>query len=376
MKGYNMNAREKLYKIDRKGGIRVWWIEYTDEAYRTCSGLLDGAIVESGWIYPREKNVGRANATTIAEQVISEVASKYEARMYQGKYHPSIEESRKGAKFIECMLAEKFNAKKTKDYPYFSQPKLDGVRCLVSEDVMQTRNGKMFVSSPHIRDSLEAFFEEFPDFILDGELYNHELKNDFEKIISLARKTKPTEKDLAESKEMVEFHVYDVITPEPMTYAERLEFLKENVLGRFAKVMVVPAVVVNNLEEAQEKLGEYLESGYEGQMLRKSEAAYEHRRSSSLLKHKEFEDDEFEIVEVVEGRGNWAGYAKSIMIRLPNGDVQRSGMRGNFKNGKEILENKKDYVGTQVTVRYQNKTADGKLRFPVVVAFWKGKRDV
>lgn len=368
--------REKLYKIDRKGSTRVWWIEYNEEAYRTCSGLLGGKIVESGWIYPREKNVGRANATSVAEQVVAEVASKYEARMYQGKYHPSIEEASTGAKFVECMLAEKFNPKKSINYPYYSQPKLDGVRCLVAEDAMQTRNGKVFVSSPHVREALNDFFDKFPDYVLDGELYNHELKNDFEKIISLARKTKPKPEDLVESAAMVEYHVYDVITPDPMTYEERMNFLNEHVLGWFDMIQVVPSCVVNNIEEAEEKLGEYLETGYEGQMLRKSETPYEHRRSASLLKHKMFEDGEYEIVDVVEGQGNWAGYAKSIMICLPDGSTQRSGMRGNFKNGKEILENKDDYIGTQVTVRYQNKTSDGKLRFPVVVTFWKGERDV
>lgn len=369
-------SREKLYKIDRKGNVRVWWMEYTDEAYRTCSGILDGAIVESGWVYPREKNVGKVNETSVAEQVLSEVQSKYEARMYQGKYHPSIEESKGGAKFIECMLAEKFNVKKHTKFPYISQPKLDGVRCLVSEDVMQTRNGKMFVSSPHIQDSLNDFFEQFPDYILDGELYNHELKSDFEKIISLARKTKPTKEDLTESKKMVKYHVYDVITPDPMTYEERYEFLVTHVMGRFNGVKVVPCVNVFSVEEVETKLGEYMEYGYEGQMLRDTSSPYEHRRSKSLIKHKEFEDDEFEIVDVIEGKGNWSGYAKAVVIQLPNGETQRSGMRGNFKNGKEILENKEAYIGTQVTVRYQNKTADGKLRFPVVVAFWKGKRDV
>jgi hypothetical protein len=64
------------------------------------------------------------------------------------------------------------------------------------------------------------------------------------------------------------------------------------------------------------------------------------------------------------------------MIRLPDGSIQRSGMRGDFKKGKEILENKESYIGTQVTVVYQNKTADGNLRFPVAKVFWKGKRDV
>ena len=371
-----MNSREKLYKIDTKGNVRVWWMDYDEEKYRACSGILEGAIVESGWQYPTEKNVGKVNATSFADQVVSEVNSKYEARMYQGKYHPSIEEARKGAKFIECMLAEKFDPKKTKDYPYYSQPKLDGVRCLVSEDGMQTRNGKAFVSSPHIREGLESFFAEYPDYILDGELYNHNLKDDFEKIISLARKTKPTNEDLQESAEFVQYHVYDVITPEPMTYEERMSFLKENVLGVNYAVNVVPTVVVSSLEEAEAKLGEYLEAGYEGQMLRKSNSPYEHRRSKSLLKHKIFEDGEYEIVEIIEGKGNWAGFAKALEIRLPDGSTQQSGMRGKFEFAKKLFEDREQYVGTEVTIRYQNKTSDGKLRFPVAVAFWKGKRDV
>lgn len=367
--------REKLYKIDNAGRTRVWWIEYDEEKYRTHSGLIDGAIVVSGWQYTREKNVGKVNATSIAEQIIAEVTSKYEARQYQGKYHPTIAESAKGAKFIECMLAEKFGPK-TRDFPYFSQPKLDGVRCLVSEDGMQTRNGKAFVSSPHIREALAEFFEKFPDVIIDGELYNHELKDDFEKIISLARKTKPTPENILESRDLVQYHVYDVITEEPMTYSERKKFIETNILGEFASIHVVPSVVINNLEEAEAKLGEYLELGYEGQMLRIDAIPYEHRRSTSLLKHKVFEDGEYVIVEIIEGKGNWAGCAKALMIQLPDGSTQQSGMRGNFAKGKEILENKDAYVGTEVTIRYQNITSDGKLRFPVAIAFWKGKRDV
>lgn len=370
-----MKSREKLYKIDTKGNVRVWWMEYDEEKYRTCSGIQGGAIVESGWQFTREKNVGRANATTLAEQVEAEVGSRYEARMYQGKYHPSIDEAKKGAKFIECMLAEKFNPKKT-NFPYYSQPKLDGVRCLVSEDGMQTRNGKAFVSSPHIQESLEYFFELYPDYILDGELYNHDLKNDFEKIISLARKTKPTQKDLDESRELVQYHVYDVITPEPMTYEERMEFLLNSPLGVYTSIRIVPTVVVKDLEEAEAKLGEYLEAGYEGQMLRKSDAPYEHRRSSSLLKHKMFEDEEFEIVEIIEGKGNYAGMAKSLTIRLQDGSTQSCGMRGQMDYLRKVLVEKEKYIGGMATVIYQNKTSDGKLRFPVSKILFKGNRDV
>ena len=43
----------------------------------------------------------------------------------------------------------------------------------------------------HILDELQPFFNKYPDVVLDGELYNHDLKDNFEKIISLVRKQKP-----------------------------------------------------------------------------------------------------------------------------------------------------------------------------------------
>jgi DNA ligase 1 len=367
-----------LFKIDSMGRVRTWFLESTDEAYRTHAGLQDGKIVISGWQRPEEKNVGRANATTVAEQVLAEVASKYERQKWQGKYSESVEEAQKGAKFIECMLAAKYDVKKHNKFPYWSQPKLDGIRCLVSDDGMQSRNGKPLLSSPHIRDVLQLIFDEFPFVTLDGELYNHSMKDSFEDIVSLARKTKPTPEDIEESARLIEYHVYDVILPDQpeATYAERLMFIEQNIKGKFPMVEVVPTVAVNNTEEVEQKLGEYLEAGYEGQMLRDRLAPYEHKRSKSLIKHKTFEDDEFEIVEVVEGKGNYSGMAKSLTIRLADGSTQSCGMRGQMGYLKELLETKDDYVGSQVTVIYQNKTADGKLRFPVAKKVWKGKRDV
>ena len=217
----------KLYKIDTTGKTRVWWMEYDHEKYRTHSGINGGKIVVSGWQYPDAKNVGRANATTVDEQVLAEVAAEYTKKEYQGKYHQTTTWAKNGAKFYECMLADKYDAKKHNKFPYCSQPKLDGVRCLVSKDGMQSRNGKPIISAPHIREALEPFFQAHPDVVLDGELYNHDLKNDFEKIISLARKTKPTTADLEESKEMIQYHVYDVIDDKPFT--DRLGFINLNI---------------------------------------------------------------------------------------------------------------------------------------------------
>ena len=96
------------------------------------------------------------------------------------------------------MLAYPVSAKPI-DYskPVFIQPKLDGVRCLIQCDNGQitaySRTGKVWKNIDHILFNLKPFFHWNPNVILDGELYNHNFKDDFEAIISMVRKTKPTD---------------------------------------------------------------------------------------------------------------------------------------------------------------------------------------
>ena len=124
---------------------------------------------------------------------------------------------------IKPMLAYKVD-KKPVDWSenVFIQPKLDGVRCVIYLDEQEnircfSRTGKEFHNLQHIKDSLHDFFKmetEFSantDVVLDGELYNHDLRDNFDKIISLVRKQKPTEQDKAEAKELIQFHCYDYI---------------------------------------------------------------------------------------------------------------------------------------------------------------------
>jgi ATP-dependent DNA ligase len=371
------HLKPKLYKIDSKGKVRVWWIEYDEEKYRTHSGIDRGKIVISGWTYPTPKNEGRSNATTVEQQVVLEVTAEYVKKQAQGKYHSTKEATSKGASFIEPMLAGKYDPKKHTDFPYYSQPKLDGIRALISKDGIQSRQGKPIVSCPHILEELDDFFKEYPDFILDGELYNHELKDQFEELVSLVRKQKPTMKDFIATAVNVQYHIYDVIPGgnwKHLGFGGRAQFLMDEFEPDDGIIHRVETNIVSNVKEVDGHLEKYLIQGYEGQMLRSQNAPYERKRSKNLLKHKEFEDAEFEIVAIHEGEGNWGGYAKSIDIRLEDGSVQSSGIRGNQAKMAEVLEWAGEY--TSATVRYQNRTADGKLRFPVAVALWKGERDL
>ena len=86
---------------------------------------------------------------------------------------------------IQPMLAYKVGKKEINysSNTVFLQPKLDGVRCVITKDGCYTRTGNQWLNVAHIEAALAPFFKEFPDKVLDGELYNHGLKNDFEKIM-------------------------------------------------------------------------------------------------------------------------------------------------------------------------------------------------
>lgn len=366
---------DKIYKIDTKGKNRVWWIESDEEKYRTHSGIDGGKIVTSGWIYPTEKNVGKANYSSVKDQVLNEVEAEYEKKLYQGKYHKTLLEAVGGAQFVEVMLANKFDKNKHKNYPYWSQPKLDGLRAVITKDGIFSRNGKEIVATPHIKEILNQFFVANPNRKLDGELYNHQLKSEFEKLVSVIRKTKPSELDIAESRQLIEFHVYDIITEEKLNYEERYAILQSELKDLSEKIKIIETKKVNNLEELDQEFSSYLEQGYEGQMLRTVEGHYDNKRSNFLLKNKEFDDAEFTIADVIEGVGNWAGAAKSVEIVLEDGTVQNSGMRGDYKFAADLLKSKEKLKGTTVTVRFQGRTADNKLRFPVVAFFWRSGRE-
>ncbi len=111
----------------------------------------------------------------------------------------------------------------------------------------------------------------------------------------------------------------------------------------------------------------YLNDGYEGQMIRLDEG-YENKRSKRLLKRKEFIDEEYEILGVVEGEGNRAGTAGFMEFSSKGGKSFRSNIKGDFGYLGELLKKKKSLIGKKATIKYFNLTPDGIPRFPYVTA--------
>ena len=107
------------------------------------------------------------------------------------------------------------------------QPKEDEV-------VAYSRTGKEWKNINHILAELLPFFQKYPDVVLDGELYNHDLRDDFEKIISLVRKQKPTLVDQHEARLLTQFHCYDMYSPDfDHNFSIRDEFIMQTIDGMY-----------------------------------------------------------------------------------------------------------------------------------------------
>ena len=271
---------------------------------------------------------------------------------------------------IKPMLAYKVG-KKEVDWSekVFIQPKLDGVRCVISKDGAYSRTGKEWLNIHHITANLEPFFETYPDVILDGELYNHDLKNDFEKIISLVRKTKPKGDDRVESAVYVQFHCYDYI-PGPALrrakFSSRITWLK-NELPESYCVKFTNTYLVDKYEEALNMhQNTFLANGYEGSILR-LDKPYECKRSYNLQKFKDFHDTEATIVGYVPGKGKFTGLIGKFLMQDDDGIAFGCpiGKGYNFQDRRDILNNVHDYIGKRATFTYFERTKAGSYRHPL-----------
>lgn len=348
-----------IYKRDSTGSVRTWQYEVDGPQWRTHAGLQDGAKVCSGWTVctPKSQDTAEGQAQFEAD---AEMRKKLER-----DYHADVA-SIDTPNFFEPMLAQTYG-KKPVTFPVIAQPKLDGIRCIATAKGLFSRQGKRFFAAPHIEEALAPFFDKDPSLIFDGELYNHTLKDDFNTITSVVRKQKPSADDLLKARELIEYHIYDLPSHSGV-FRDRWTAILNLDLEPVPGVKPVETIIVDGPATLDALYSNWMLLGYEGQMIRLN-GHYEQKRSANLLKRKEFQDDEFEVVAIEEGLGNWAGYGKRIVCRLPDGREFGAGVKGNQEYTRELLAKRADYVGRKATVRYFALTPDGIPRFPVAVDF-------
>ena len=268
---------------------------------------------------------------------------------------------------IKAMLAHKYNEDKA-DYPAFIQPKLDGVRCLFSAKGAFSRTGNQFMNVMHIEKALEPLFAKYPNIVVDGELYNHGLKDDFEKIISLVRKQKPTVQDIVEASQMTQYHIYDIASMEYATYTDRnLFILAESCFKNKYCIQVTPTKLATDFDDAQKYHEKNLKAGYEGSIYRTPSGKYKGTRSWDLMKFKDFHDAEATIINYEVGKGKREGTLGKFIMEDEHGNVFGCppGKGYDYKGMADLLENIHDYIGQVATFTYFQRTQAGSYRHPL-----------
>jgi len=312
---------ETIFKTDKNGKKR-----YFDISVEKLSDGTANIIKKTGMVG------GKESVSTIHVKLGYDSALKRAKTMWENQKEIPI----------LPMLANKWeDRQKYISEPFYVQPKIDGVRLLVSNKGGISRTGKIVPGTEHLGKGLKE--GEY----LDGECYDP--NKTFEEITSLF-KTNP---------KALEFHVFDYFdTNQPdLTFDQRLE--RVTVETRWVKTKKDLPIVHK----------QYMDAGYEGTMIREPSSIYEiGKRSNYLLKLKDFKTDEYKVIGMRECTGKDVGTPTWVCL-TENGQEFTVRPEGTQEKRREMFKNGDKYMGKMLTVKYQNLTDLGVPRFPVGIAF-------
>ncbi len=396
-----------LYQKTKTGAIQQWTISAGQAMQfgpgagsplaniHTEWGQVGGKMQVTIDIVSAGKNLGKANETSILEQAEAEAFARWKKKGGEG-YVEDIEMAKAGEVDtdrvlggIEPMLAPNKSYPKDADlvkrikFPCLDQRKLDGQRCTSQStdgDVsLWTRTRKPIKSVPHI---VAAIAKRFPKgtLRLDGELYSHEYRKNFEDLMSVIREDGPDE---AGEYLKAEYHCYDLpecnIPGFPVVTNDTPLEQRLAVLGQILREVEAPLVLVDtrhasNMEQLLEHFEADIADEYEGTMAKNIGSRYKPgSRSVDIQKMKMFEDHEFKVIGVNEGRGKDMGTAATFTIQLPclchgTGDATkeaRARLKTKYAVRRDFFKNPGKAIGKILTVTMKRWTAYGAPYIPV-----------
>jgi DNA ligase-1 len=373
-----------LYKKTTTGKIQQWTVEAKKDSVITIYGQTDGKL-QTTTEKVKGKNSGKKNETSDIEQAKVKAQQLWDKKI-KGRYVEALEDAEKGVSSVKCfapMLAFKIEDKpKYVQFPAIVQPKFDGLRCLAvikgNNVQLYSRTGKPYNSLPHLVEEIKRLFCPVDNLCLDGELYNHVYKDNFNEIKSIIKRD-----DVHEDFEIIQYHVYD--SPQDKPYAERMAPIVRKMEEEGNYLKPVKNFYAKSHEDITARFHKCLAGGYEGVMYRNPRKSYENKRSVGLMKVKVMEDAEFMVTGVVEGKGRLAGTAGAIWVKDEDGREFKAKLKSyEDSSGKRVeskaefqkrcadwLNNFEKYKGKMLTVRFQGKTpikkdgSGGVPRFPV-----------
>ena len=390
-----------VYATSSRGDVKMWSAEiheYFGHSKITYTYGLEAGKKQTQIVDVTEgKNIGKSNETTPHQQACKIVESKLRIKYDKG-YGLDVNNIKTP---ILPMLALPFTKRKHNiKYPAFVQPKIDGIRMTCRNDngkiEMFTRKGKPFAVMPHIEKELKKLLHGMPpSFYVDGELYSDTLT--FQEVAGTVRRIKNiTDPEILKQ---ISYKVFDYFSIEidhkTDTFRSRLDGLKalffgyhkentthyltskdnnKNLVNRrsYSKptnyVTLIETMKVESETEVYEMYDIFIRAGAEGIMIRNSGGRYNlNHRSSDLQKYKQFEDNEYEIIDFTEGSNTEKG-AVVWICKTKDEKIFNVRPTGTIEGRKILFKLGDKKIGKMLTVRYQELTNDGIPRFPVGIS--------
>ena len=347
-----------LFGLDTKGGYKEWHCESIGSEIHVSHGKMGGKL-QLKITKCEAKNVGRSNETTPEQQAKLEAAAKVQKQIDK-LYRPNIEALSHVGNNLPMLAHDYTKVGHRMPYPCYGSVKLDGVRCMaIVNDLgvyLASRGGKSYPCPKHIEDALMHRFSRWPttEMVLDGELYIHGVS--LQNIVSAVKKPNELTPEL-------KFYIFDIPSDQP--WEDRMIELEALPLDPFGPLVMVSNNLLENETEARTMLGEVMEKGYEGLMLRNPDSPYMYNhRSPGLMKWKLFQDAEALILQVSKDKLGEAVF----VCDLKDGPRFKCKIRGTHE--ERLFENHWHHSeGKWLTVRFQQLTDDGVPQFPVGIAF-------
>lgn len=288
------------------------------------------------------------------------------------------------------MLATAVEDTSTIRYPVLTSYKYDGVRAMMQDGVLVSRNLK-----PIANLAVQERFKGLPEGA-DGELIMGDPASKNEDGESDAfRKTTSAVMSRSNDSSEVKFYIFDRFTEDPF----RIRFARicngAN-LARIPHLVVVEQKTIYDEKELLTFEADVLEAGYEGLMLRDPDGPYKQGRATVkqgwLLKLKRDSDSECEILDFVElmrneneAKTNELGRTQRSSAKaglVPGGMLGKFLVRDihtgaefdiggglTFSQRKDYWENRLGLPGKILKYKYFPVGVKDKPRFPVIIGF-------
>lgn len=372
----------QLYIRDKLGRLSFWRVYVKDDSIYSESGIDGGKIKCSPGKKALPKNVGKANQTTANDQALLEAFSLWKKKQ-DAQYHEKDQltgdndTEKKEVSYFRSLrpaLAQSYDkCKHQLKLPFGISEKIDGIRAIGflenNKVELVSRNGKAYFWMAKLREELQDFMNIHSDIAIDGELYNHQMT--FSQISSIVKKGNT--KSCSQGDDLIEYWIFDLFMCDTK-YTDRMIKLKEwekihrKKYPEPSRLKFIYYDTITDHEQVKAKCEEYMANGFEGAILRNLNALYKLKhRSADLQKYKQFNDTEYQVVDMEQGSGLETGCAIYI-CEIPEGTKFSVRPKGTHEERKEIFKNKDEYIGKMLTVRYQELSEYNVPRFPVGIA--------